>query len=143
MTDLEGGVARHNRGTRIIIILLFVSLFALASAFGLLWLRYQKVAYKQQPRADTARLIESIGKLIALPDEQANLATVVDKTKLGDAQLARDAQNGDQLLIFSEARRVILYRPSTQKVIDMFHITPEQARPAVTPTPQPQSVPRR
>jgi hypothetical protein len=105
-------------------------ILGLGAACAILIVRYRHVTNPQRNTvaAQVNQLAEEIGKTIALPDEQASVATVVDRTKLGNSQLAAEAKNGDQLLVFSSARQVILYRPSTKKVIDMFHVTAAQAQ---------------
>lgn len=102
-----------------------VVIFVLVATCGYWYLQYrQAVANQQQSdNAQIATLTARLGKTIVLPSGQPAVVNVVDKTKLTDPQLAAQAENGDQLLIYATARRVILYRPSAQKVIDMFHIT--------------------
>lgn len=133
MTEEAQRVARRGYGVYWLISALLMSIVVLAVALGIVFFRYRQVADKQPPSdvVQANKLVAALGQTIALPNEQASIATVADKTKLGNTQLARSAQNGDQLLVFSEARRVILYRPSAKKVIDMFHITAEQTE-AVT-----------
>jgi len=112
---------------------LIVMILVLGGACTYLFMQYRRVNDGQKnTAAQTAALVRQISKTVALPDEQATLATVLDKTKLGDQQLAREAHNGDLLLIYKDARLVILYRPSTHKVQDMFHI--EAAQTTASPS---------
>jgi hypothetical protein len=103
-------------------ILLAVSVM-LSGICGYLLVQYRGVVHVQQntPAAKAANLTNELSKTIQLP--QVSISTVVDSTKFNDPFLATEARNGDQLLLYGNARRVILYRPRTQKVIDMFHVT--------------------
>lgn len=95
-------------------------------------------AYITKPRTltatSTARLTEleqiknSVGKLILLPtDEEPALATITDKEKLATPFLAK-GQNGDKVLLYSNAQRVFIYRPSENKLVDVgpLNIVPVQ-----------------
>jgi hypothetical protein len=51
-------------------------------------------------------------------DEVPALATVEDKGKL-NSEFLRSAENGDKLLVYKNAKKVILYRPSIDKIIEV------------------------
>jgi hypothetical protein len=63
-------------------------------------------------------IIEKVGKLAVLPDETPVIATVEDASRVNQPFL-KDAQNGDKTLIFPGARKVILYRPKTNQIVNM------------------------
>lgn len=69
-----------------------------------------------KPEAD--ELKAKVGALVDLPNEQPTIATVSDVTKLSGQTFFAKAQNGDKVLIFPTAGRAVLYRPSTNKVIE-------------------------
>lgn len=81
------------------------------------------------PTHQAQALVDSMSRYIDLPKEQPTVATIVDRTKLSSQALRDQAQNGDKLLIYSKAKRIILYRPSISKVVTMLTIqtqtTPE------------------
>lgn len=137
---------RARRQTRKLIIVLCVVILLMLTACILLFMQYRQ-AVKDQAKsvpASTNQLTNLLSKSIALPNEQVSIATVMDKTKLSQPQLAAEAENGDQLLVYAKSRRVILYRPSTKKVIDMFHITADQAeQPSGTNQGAPATKPQR
>ena len=65
-------------------------------------------------------LVEKVGKLMELPNgETPTVAAVSDVSKLHGQTFFAHAQNGDQVLIYSQAKKAILYRPSTNKIIEV------------------------
>lgn len=69
---------------------------------------------------ELSKLIDKVGDHILLPEgEQATIATVSDKTKLQDQEFFKRAENGDKVLIYTKAKKAILYRPSVDKVIEI------------------------
>lgn len=65
-------------------------------------------------------LISKVGKLTVLPTgETPTIATVTDITKLKDQPFFANAQNGDKVLIYTGAKKAYLYRPSTNKLINI------------------------
>lgn len=83
-----------------------------------------------QEEADIATIVPYVSKYMVLPDEKPTIATVVDKEKLNKSQpFFKDAENGDKILVFQNARKVLLYRnhgTGSGKVInfDVFVINP-------------------
>lgn len=68
--------------------------------------------------SDPARIISEVGKLVVLPaDETPTIATVSDLAPLKGQPFFADAEMGDKVLIFQKAKKAILYRPSTKKII--------------------------
>ncbi|MBI5357887.1 hypothetical protein HZB74_03515 [Candidatus Saccharibacteria bacterium] len=51
--------------------------------------------------------------------EEPTIATVQDVSKLQNQAFFKNAQNGDKVLIYSQAKKAILYRPSTDKIIEV------------------------
>ena len=93
----------------------------------LLKLKDPKVA-QQQSQAETTVTMEAVSKLIELPEGTPTLATVTDADKLKDQPFFKNAQNGDKVLIFTDAKKVIIYRPSTNKIIEVggLNVTKDQ-----------------
>jgi hypothetical protein len=75
-------------------------------------------AYNLDPNDQAT--IEELGKLMLLPDESPSIATVLDKTKLADQPFFANAENDDKLILFTQAGKAILYRPSSKRVIEVM-----------------------
>lgn len=87
---------------------------------------------------EVEQLVSAVGKLMELPTgENPTVATIKDKEKLKDQPFFDRAENGDRLLIYAQAKRAILYRPSTNKIIDISSLNIGSSAPTPTPTPQP------
>lgn len=69
--------------------------------------------------AENSKLIASINKLAVLPkDETPSVTTVVDETKINQDFL-RNAKKGDKVLLYFQAGRAVVYRPSTGQIVNM------------------------
>ena len=65
-------------------------------------------------------LVKKVAKFISLPEgELPTIATVSDYKKLKDQPFFEKSQNGDKVLIYTKAKKAYLYRPSTDKLIDV------------------------
>ena len=74
----------------------------------------------QQAKEEQQQLIADVGKLTVLPkNETPTVATVTDINKLKDQAFFANAQNGDKVLIYTKAKKAYLYRPSTNKIINI------------------------
>ena len=100
--------------------------------WGLYHFRHQAPESGDRERA---RWVGTIGAIMELPsDETPTLATVTDKDKLADQPFFHAAQNGDKILIYTQAAKAILYRPFTGKIIDVVTLTVRESTPGQTTT---------
>mgnify|MGYP001436814035 CR=1 FL=1 len=109
----------------IVIIIVLLLSFSLTFYFYKKYQAVQKMQQKQLNPNDQKKLIAQIGKLIELPKEEPTIATVSDKEKLKGQSFFQNANNGDKVLIFTKAKKAILYRPSTNKIIEVSQINLE------------------
>lgn len=84
---------------------------------------------------ENKKLIRDLSKLILLPDEVPTIATVTDPSKLSDQAFFANAKVGYKVLVFSIAKKAILYDPFTHKVIEVgpVNLTEEEGGSAITP----------
>lgn len=107
---------------RKIVIACAVAIIVLAALAGFFFYKFQHL--KSNPNAaneaTTKRLVEKVGKLYALPgDEQPTIAEVKDKEKLKDQAFFQKAENGDYILIYTQAKTALLYREKDNKLINV------------------------
>jgi hypothetical protein len=69
-------------------------------------------------------VISRVSKLIILPqDEKPTIVTVKDASKLKGEQFYAEARNGDVTLVYSQAKKAILYRPSANVIVNVANVT--------------------
>lgn len=126
-TRLRRRVFRLNRRQWLLTILVLL-VAAVAALFAWQYLEAkEEIDRLSDPQAaaqaETDKLVKQVGELIELPaDETPTVATVVDKERLKDQSFFAKAANGDRVLIYTQARRAILYRPSTDKIVEVAPI---------------------
>lgn len=92
-----------------------------------------------QAQAEVDALVAEVGELLALPsDEKPTVATITDVEKLREQAFFKNAANGDKVLIYTNAKKAILYRPSEKKVLEVGAVNIRQQE---TPLPQVQVIP--
>lgn len=78
---------------------------------------------QESAKEQTRLLLEKVRTHTQVPaGETPTVATVSDASKLKNQAFFAKAENGDKVLIFTQARRAILYRPSTDKIIEIAPI---------------------
>jgi len=92
----------------------------------------------QEAAQEEARaLVAKVGKLIVLPeDENPTVATVADPEALRSQPFFAKAEKGDKVLIYTNARKAILYNPENNKIVEVapINIGPgAQTQPPPTP----------
>lgn len=100
----------------VIISIIFLVLIIGGGAYMLLT---QPNSPSSQLELSPQALIDSVSKIAELPPEQPTIATVTDKERLASFSFFSQAQIGDRVLIFNEAKKAYLYRPSTNKIVEV------------------------
>lgn len=77
-------------------------------------------AVTRQDIKDTAA---KVGRFVELPtDETPNIATISDLSKVATQPFFAKASLGDKALIYSKAKLAVLYRPSSDTIVEIAPI---------------------
>lgn len=88
--------------------------------------QYKKTSAKQaqtDTRDELTKLTDEIKSFMLLPDEVPTLATVTDVEQAKSQPFFAKALNGDKVLIYINAKKAILYRPSEKKIIEVANVS--------------------
>jgi cytoskeletal protein RodZ len=107
---------------------LILPLIILLMVAALVWLVHGYMTTRSQleaakssktPPTGSQKIIDRVALLVDLPQgEQPTIATVNDASKLKTQQFFARAQDGDKVLIYNKSGFAVLYRPSTNRVIE-------------------------
>ena len=70
-------------------------------------------------KQETQAIVDKVKKLVIIPNETPQMATILDKEKLKDQPFFVNAQNGDRVLVFTKAQKAVLYRPSSNMIVEV------------------------
>ena len=91
----------------------------------------------QASQAEVKSLIEKVSRILVVPtDETPTVATVSDPDALKGQAFFADAKKGDKVLIYSNAKKAVLYDPVQDKIVTVapLNIDTNVKAPATTPT---------
>lgn len=81
-----------------------------------------------------------VSRVIDLPkDEEPDLATVNDISKLQGKSFFKNAQNGDKLLVYPRAQKLLIFRPVENKVIEYSSFNSSDPNSSNSQTTNPQT----
>jgi len=109
----------------LIVVILFIIAIGTAAYFVNRYNESQKEVKRlsnptEAAKSEQQQLISKVGALTDLPkNETPTVATVTDISKLKGQAFFTNAQNGDKVLIYTGAKKAYLYRPSTNKIINI------------------------
>lgn len=132
---------KNNSKKTIIIVILSIIVFIILVIGGMFvyasitahnkQVAISKMTPDELAQQETDGLVAKVSKLMSLPqDEKPSVATVTDKAKLKDQPFFANAENNDKVLIYTNAKKAILYRPSTDKVIEVMPISFSDGKPS-------------
>lgn len=123
----------------IVSVVVFVCLLGLLVFFFLQYQHSQKLLQNptEAAKEEIQTLVTEIGKSIVLPvKEDPTVATITDVNKLNAQPFFKQAKDGDKVIIYPVTRKIILYRPSLHKVVDITAMNVSTSEPITTPVVQ-------
>lgn len=115
-----------TQAQKVILIILVAAVIGAAGAAYYFYSQLNQVKQDPQKAAqeETKELVTKVSKLIVLPEgEEPTVATVTDPDKLKDQPFFANAKVGDKVLIYSNARKAILYDPISNRIVEVAPIT--------------------
>ncbi len=122
-----------NRNIVVVLVLLVI---ILAGTSGYLWKKMQAATSspEQIAQAEAQSLAKKVGMLMVLPtDETPTIATVSDPEALKTQAFFANAKVGDKVLIYTNAKKAVLFDPILNKILNVAPLNIG----AATPTPSP------
>lgn len=112
-----------NLNYKLVVPIAILVLAVIAGSGYYLYSQNQKSPSGQNPpsaQEEVKGLVSEVGKLIDLPTgEDPTVATVTDIEKLKDQPFFANAKNGDKVLIYTQAKKAILYDPNSKKILEV------------------------
>lgn len=122
---------RNPKRPLLIVITFFVAIIAIIAGV-FIYSRSSKTV-PTPPPTETEGIVSKVGKHVVLPDENPTLGTITDLDKIKGQNFFIHAKLDDRVLIFPQAQRAVLYRPDTDRVIEIASVTINIASPSATP----------
>lgn len=116
---------KKSQFSKIVVLgLLVVTVFSLGAAyFSYTKLREFRNDPQKLAQDEVDEVVERVKQIMVLPEgEQPTLATVADPTRLQDQPFFANAKVGDQVLLYANARKAILYDPAANKIVEVAPI---------------------
>ncbi len=124
---------------KLLLIGLLILVLGLAGTSFMFYKRVKELTANPQKvgQEENQKIIDAVGKLVLLPaGETPTIATVTDPNKLKAQQafFARSAA-GDKVLIYTQALKAIMYRPSDNKIVEIAPLVIGNPNASVNPAP--------
>jgi hypothetical protein len=102
------------------IVLVVTSMIVLAAIYK------NETTKKEKARiTEEQQIIDKISKLLRLPNELPIVTTVYNEKDFENDSIFRVVKTGDKILLFINAKQSVVYRPSTNQVIEVLPVKSE------------------
>jgi hypothetical protein len=71
------------------------------------------------PKLEAKELVQKLGKLIELPEEEPTVATVTNAEQIKSQPFFAKAKNGDRVILYTNGRMAILYDDKANKIVNV------------------------
>ncbi|MDP3793434.1 MAG: hypothetical protein Q8R07_01640 [Candidatus Uhrbacteria bacterium] len=106
---------------KIVMLVLVVSTVVLAGSTQYYYRQFQEIKKNPQKASqdDTDQLVKKVSQLMVLPEEPPSVATITDLEQVKGQPFFARAKVGDRVLIFSIAKKAVLYDPVNHKIVEV------------------------
>lgn len=124
------------------ILMFVIAQLLLIAIVGGGYLGYQKFLVKNEtektnesksPDDEKKSILDTLAKFIELPSDEPVIMTISDIEKLKDNPFFTNAKNEDKVIVFKDSKRAMLFRPSTNKLVEMQTVSLDES-PTTTET---------
>lgn len=139
MTEAESSSANTNPNkkskkhtkNKFLWFLVVVILVALAGGLVFLYTKYSETkkeveklstvqGQQELSKTQTQELLGEMRKIIIMPtNEDPVVATITDINQLKDKEFYKDAQNGDRVVVFANAKKAYIYSPERKLIVNV------------------------
>ena len=121
---LPGGLVKENKRMTVTLLAALIIVTGLAGYFWYQGRNSNNISQIHDKNLNEAqKLVAEISKLLILPtDEGPTVATVTDLNALKGQPFFVHAKIGDKVLIYSKAKKAILYNPVAKKIVEVAPI---------------------
>jgi hypothetical protein len=118
----------NNLKKKIAYLLAFILFAGAACSAYYFYAQYQKTRQElsslkskvqTNSQSDYTKIVDAVGKLMELPQSTPTVSIIKDIASFKGQPFFDQAKNDDVLLIYSDTKKAILYRPSSNKIIDI------------------------
>ena len=114
----------ENIKTRNYVVSVLVVALVVMSGVAFYYYRVSRGSAQPNNQVNVPALVAKVGKLIVLPvGEIPTVATVVDPNLLKEQAFFANAAKGDLVLIYTGAKKAVLFNPSANKIVEVAPIT--------------------
>jgi cytoskeletal protein RodZ len=113
-------IKKHPLFTIKTLVVVLIVLLLASVAAGIFFYKKSQEGAAKNPQKELTDTVKAVSKLMVLPEgETPTLATVSDPEKLKDQSFFAKAQVGDKVLIYTQAKKAILYSPSKNMIVEV------------------------
>ncbi len=142
MSDGESVSKRNGGFGAVLLAVLLAVVIAGAGGTYYFYSQYQEAKRQLKEVSSTGQnqvqeMVGEVGKLMELPtDETPTLATIKNTENFTEHPFLSKGQADDKLLIYPQSKMVIMYRPSSKKIVAVGTVNIQQTEEGASPTPE-------
>lgn len=123
VSELNAPLRPRRSHKKTFVVVLIILLLAGVAYYFFAKYRELKNNHDTDSDAEVAELVDAVGALMVLPEgETPTIATVSDPELLKGQPFFEKAKQGDKVLIYTVAGKVILYDPDIKKILEVAPI---------------------